>query len=229
MPVRPARRYRGRYRMNPEDPRIEYLASGSGDPAGETDHLDLIRGLLDQESIWAEPPPEVVDALMASIGGGEPPQVPAAKPRRRVNWTAIAAVLGLTAVLVAMLLGPLSGTPQPVPEAIVALTGTELAPTLEGRAAVRSTGSGWWIRLEVTGLPPAPEGSYYQGWVGDQSDAVSIGTFHMRDGEDPVVLWSGVSLIDYPSLFVTLQEEGKGTQPSDRVVLSGAIEGLDQG
>ena len=215
--------------MNPEDPRIEYLASGSGDPAGETDHLDLIRGLLDQESIWAEPPPEVVDALMASIGGGEPPQVPAAKPRRRVNWTAIAAVLGLTAVLVAMLLGPLSGTPQPLPEAMVALTGTELAPTLEGSAAVRSTGSGWWIRLEVTGLPPAPEGSYYQGWVGDQSDAVSIGTFHMRDGEDPVVLWSGVSLIDYPSLFVTLQEEGKGTQPSDRMMLSGAIEGLDQG
>jgi len=215
--------------MNPEDPRIEYLASGSGDPEGETDHLDLIRNLLDQESTWVEPPPEVVDALMASIGEGEPAQAPVAKPRRRVNWTAIAAVLGLTAILVAMLLGPLSGTPQPVPEAIVALTGTELAPTLEGSAAVRPTGSGWWIRLDVTGLPPAPEGSYYQGWVGNQANAVSIGTFHMRDGEDPVVLWSGVSLIDYPSLFVTLQDEGMGTQPSDRVMVTGAIEGLDEG
>ncbi len=215
--------------MKSEDPRIEYLAAGSGDPAGETDHLDLIRDLLDHESTWAEPPPEVVDALMASIGEGEPAQAPVAKRRRRVNWTAIAAVLGLTAILVAMLLGPLSGTSQPVPEAIVALTGTELAPALEGSAAVRPTGSGWWIRLDVTGLPPAPEGSYYQGWVGTPADAVSIGTFHMRDGEDPVVLWSGVSLIDYPSLFVTLQEEGMGTQPSDRVIVTGAIEGLDEG
>ena len=143
--------------MNSEDPRIEYLASGSGDPGGETDHLDLIRDLLDQESTWAEPPPEVVDAFMASIGEGEPARAPVAHTRRRVNWPAMAAVLGLTAILVAMLLGPLSGTPQPVPEAIVALTGTELAPTLEGSAAVRPTGSGWWIRLDVTGLPPAPE------------------------------------------------------------------------
>ena len=127
------------------------------------------------------------------------------------------------AAFVFLLLGPLR-EPEEVPATIVVLVGTELALGVEGTASVRSTDSGWYIRFEVSGLPPAPEGSYYEGWVLSDTNAVSIGTFHMRRGDDRVRLWSGVSLVDYPNIAVTLQEEGAGFAPSDQVYLTGIVE-----
>jgi hypothetical protein len=89
---------------------------------------------------------------------------------------------------------------------------------------VRSTDAGWWIRLDVTGLSPAPQGKYYEGWVwSDDDDGVSIGTFHLRGGDAPVVLWSGVPLADYPSIWVTLEDEEGGPEASDLVVLTGRL------
>jgi hypothetical protein len=39
-----------------------------------------------------------------------------------------------------------------------------------------------------------------------------------------VALWSGVSPIDYPAIWVTLQDEGAGPAASDRVVMKGKLE-----
>lgn len=196
-------------------------------PPDDAARLDLIQTLLQEEATWAQAPPEVLEALMAEIGAGQGPVSTPKERRMRIRWPAIAAGAAGAAVLALLFFGPL-GESEPVPDAIVAVTATDRAPSVEGTAAVRATSSGWWIRLDVTGLPPAAEGSYYQGWVRNDGSAVSIGTFHMRDGGDPVVLWSGVSLVDYPTLMVTLQDEDAGPEFSEQVMLWALIEGISE-
>ena len=92
-------------------------------------------------------------------------------------------------------------------------------------ARVEELGSGVAIELDVRGLPPAPPGTYYQGWVKGAEGLVTVGTFHLRGGDDTVELWSGVPLDRYPTLTVTLQDEGAGQESSGRVVLSGEVGG----
>jgi hypothetical protein len=105
------------------------------------------------------------------------------------------------------------------------VAGTELAPEASAVATVEELGSGVAIELDVSGLPPAEPGTYYQAWVKGAEGLVTVGTFHMRDGDDSVELWSGVPVDRYPTLTVTLQEEGGGQESSGRVVLSGEIGG----
>jgi len=107
---------------------------------------------------------------------------------------------------------------------IVALNSTELAPDASGSAAISDTPSGFSIELDIEGLLPAEDGTYYQAWLKNaDGDLVTIGTFHARDGSDDIVLWSGVDPADYPTLTVTLQTEGEGAASSGQVVLSGTI------
>ena len=47
----------------------------------------------------------------------------------------------------------------------VALAGTDLQPQASGLARVEETGSGVEVWLDVSGLPPAAPGTYYQAWV----------------------------------------------------------------
>jgi hypothetical protein len=104
------------------------------------------------------------------------------------------------------------------------MTGTGLGTGAGGTAAVRPTESGWWIRLDLQGLPPAPTGSYYEGWVwSDDGEGISIGSFHNRGGDDPVILWSGVELAEYPSIWVTLEPEDGVAAASGEVVMKGRM------
>lgn len=130
-----------------------------------------------------------------------------------------AAIVGVAAV------GSAIAISQTGPDAtIVALTATELEPEASGTAAISETPSGFSIELDIEGLPPAPEGSYYQGWLKNaDGDLVTIGTFHVRDGSDNVILWSGVDPAVYSTLTVTLQREGEGAQSSGQVVLIGNL------
>jgi hypothetical protein len=104
-----------------------------------------------------------------------------------------------------------------------ALTATELAPGADATALVRDLPAGVAIRLDVNGLAPAPEGSYYQGWVHGADGTVTVGTFHMRGGDGWVELWSGVDAVRYPELTVTLEREGDGPGSSGDVVLTGRV------
>ena len=107
---------------------------------------------------------------------------------------------------------------------VVAMSGTELEEAALGEAEFGPNEAGWWIRLDVTGLPPAPDGSYYEGWVwSDEGEGVSIGTFHLRGEDTPIVLWSGVPLADYPSIWVTLESEDDGPEASELIVMKGRI------
>ena len=105
-----------------------------------------------------------------------------------------------------------------------AIEGTELDPNATATAEVAELPNGAAIRLDVENLDPAPDGYYYQGWVRSEAgETVTIGTFHMRGGDGTVTLWSGVDLAAYPTLTVTLQQEGAGPESSGEVVLRGSI------
>jgi hypothetical protein len=101
----------------------------------------------------------------------------------------------------------------------VDIAGTELAPLAAGVVTVQETGSGVSIELDVDGLEPAAEGFYYQAWMKGDTGAVTVGTFHAREGGDDIVLWSGVDIDTYPTLTVTIQEEGAGSASSGQVVM----------
>lgn len=205
-----------------DDSRARYLASGSADEPMDHERLDLIREVLADASTWGEPPPQVADGLVAALAE-EPVPVPAEAPEQAARWPVVAAVAGGIAAVAALVLSTVSvldderGT-------LVAMNGTELEASAWGEAAVRPTEAGWWISLDVTGLPPAPDGTYYEGWVwSDDGEGVSIGTFHLRGGDAPVVLWSGVPLAEYPAIWVTLEREDEGPEASDQVVMVGRI------
>lgn len=206
------------------DDRTEYLETGWGDVPGP-DRLDLIRELLARATLWEETPPGLAEKVSQGIGT-RPVEPVARSPRRWLVPVLVGAVALLFGVLALML--P-SDEPDP-PDAVATMSGTDLVPESEGTAAIRNMGSGWSIRLNLVGLPPAAEGTFYQGWAwNDAGEGVSIGTFHLRGGHYPVTLWAGVDLADYPYIWVTLQEEGGGTDVSDQIVMRGRIEGLAEG
>ena len=55
-----------------------------------------------------------------------------------------------------------------------------------------------------------------------EDESVTVGTFHMRNGDGRVVLWSGVPIADYRELVVTAETEGTGAGPGD-AVLTGEV------
>ncbi len=211
--------------MTADELRAQYLASGPEASSREQRQLDLIREVLAGEATWAEPPPHVVDGLLAAVAQDRTHPIDVA-PAAKAKWPVIAAAVGSIAAAIALTFATVSVLESET-GTVLAMNGTELEPGASGEALVRSTESGYWIRLGLSGLPPAPENSYYEGWVwSDNGDGVSIGTFHLRGGDEPVILWSGVAMADYPSIWVTLQNEGDGPQASDLVVMTGRLPDL---
>lgn len=206
---------------------------------------------LADTATWTEPDSSLADSVLARIAAerdGDPTsddqvvepaplgQMPPEESRRSVPvrrpsvrryphggrlWFAAAAAAAVVAVGVGVVLARSDGS-EPAEQ--IAIAGTELSPDASADAAVDDLAAGVAIRLEIMDLAPAPEGSFYQGWVKNEAgDLVTVGTFHMRGGDDVVTLWSGVSLDDYPLLTVTLQREGEGPESSGEVVLTGRL------
>jgi hypothetical protein len=200
------------------DERARYLESGSGAEPPDRERLDGLRDILSGDPVWSDPPPEVVGQVTTEIAAGARPNV-----RRRPAWLGVAVVL--SALLVAVLAAAV-GLFSEDRTSTVAMSGTELQTTARGEALIRTTGAGWWIRLELDGLPPAPEGSYYEGWMWNEGGhGVSLGTFHFHSDDEPVILWSGVDPAVYPSIWITLEAEDGDPAASQRVVMRGRIEG----
>lgn len=222
-----------------EDEFADFLDNGSraSDPRDEStrETATRFRDLLAADAVWAEPSPTGVDDLLAAIqteSGGTVPAAPATAPaaqprvpsrRRSRRLMLVAAAAGIVAV--AGVVGILVRSADDGAGQDFAVAGTELAPNASGVGTVEETGSGVSIELDVSGLPPAEPDTYYQAWVKGPDGLVTVGTFHMRGGDDHVDLWSGVPLDRYPTLTVTLQQEGAGQESSGRVVLSGEVGG----
>lgn len=204
------------------DERAEYLASAARPAPADRERLDLIRDILTRDVIWSEPPPEVAKRVFAAIGSERRSIEPAAVASRRWSW-AVAAVTGAAAVV--LLLAGLFGVFSSPEQQVIPITGTDLEPAASGEVAIREADAGWWIRLDVRDLPAAADGTYYEGWVwNDDDEGVSIGTFHLRGGDQSVVLWSGVDPANYPAIWVTLEDEDGDPSASDRIVMWGRPE-----
>jgi hypothetical protein len=233
------RRSRVRSRVN-EDELARFLENGdrptgSRGDASARDTTVRLRELLADDTVWVEPSSTGADEFLAAIAAERqaapvasrrPGRAPVRSrgPGRRLLLVAAAAlvVLAGAAGYLARAAGDGDGGTD-VAGSEFDITGTELAPTASAVATVEETGSGVAIELDVTGLPPAAPGTYYQAWLKGPDGLVTVGTFHMLDGDDTVELWAGVPLERYPTLTVTLQDEGAGQESSGRVVLSGEV------
>jgi hypothetical protein len=193
---------------------------------------DRLLATLRQQELWVEPPVDLEDRTMAALRA-ERETGPAAavdelavareRRSRRRRWApmlvAAAAAVAVGTVATVAVIG--NDGPE---AAVVTLAGTELEPDATGRATIAPMDSGFEIELDISGLPPAPAGTYYQGWLrNEDGDAVTVGTFHGREGTDDIILWSGVDVADYPMVTVTIQHEGAGAESSGQVVLRGEI------
>ncbi|MGX7826488.1 anti-sigma factor [Actinokineospora sp. 24-640] len=199
-----------------------------------------VERLLAAEPTWAQAPPGLWASVEAVIraesavpslterrsgerGSGERRTGRRGTVGRRAAWA-----VGLAAAAAAVGIGGYAAgggfTAGPEPDGVFALSATDNAPGAGAEGTLRRTPSGLEIVLDVRGLPPAPEGAYYQAWLKGDDGSVTIGTFHARRGGDDVVLWSGVEDVDrYGSVTVTLQKEGEGHSSSGVVVLVGVV------
>jgi len=195
-----------------------YLEAGD-DPHAPAE-FTAVREHLASESTWLEPPAELQEAIVADIVAQHRPAT-ARRPSSRWSlqrWIAAGAVAAAIVLAAVVVLSPDAERLE------MQLQGTELAQGASAIATIVSTPSGEDITLDVTGLPAPPEGSYYQGWVRDGDNAITIGTFHMRGGDDEVTLWSGVDIEDFPVLTVTLEPDDGDPASSGNVVLRGELD-----
>ena len=207
--------------MDNEDRIAQGLENGNGEglTGAEREHIANLRGVLGEDFTWEQPPSDLGERIDAAIEEGSSPA------RNRWLWVAAAAlilVVGTVAVIT------LTDDPGPSPVAVMTVSGTDLAPDAAGTAELIPTPNGWAIAFDVTGLEPAPQGTFYQGWVSNGAEGISVGTFHMRGDEPtPIGLWSGVDLHEYRTLNITIQEVGGGQVSSGVLVMTGTAESFD--
>lgn len=125
--------------------------------------------------------------------------------------------LGIGALVVALVVGWLvqrdEGDEQSDSDITVALS--------DGSVRIVKTPSGWRFELDAD-LPRLDDGKYYQAWLHDDAGTlVPIGTFN--EGDD-VVLWAGVSPLEFTTFTVTRERLDGNQESSGDRVLSGVIE-----
>lgn len=214
--------------------------------------LDELSSLLGDPSMWEDVDQADEDAIVAAIadlGEREPTTAPSAPvvretPVTEQPWAARPAqdealaevvpistvrrwagpiVAGIAAAL-AMLVGASFFAGDDDRSGVdLALEATELAPGAEGVVEIIDTPNGTVLRLDVSGLAPAPEDTYYEAWLRKDAEVgVSAGTFHLRGGGGEIELWAGVTIEDYPLFTVTIQPEAQ-VESSGQVVLRGRV------
>lgn len=138
------------------------------------------------------------------------------------------ALLAAAAAVVVLGLGvagglSLLGDDAADPLAEVALAGTEEAPGASASARLTNEPAGISVVLDVSGLEPAPPGTFYEVWLVGDRGKVSAGTFHVRGEQDDIKLWWGVAPEGYDAVTITRQPVDGGTTAEGVVVLRGEL------
>lgn len=193
--------------------------------------LEPLASTLRGAAVWAQPPAGLDSMIVADIRaasaplGAMPPSRRLAAGGRRRLLVAAAAVAAAAVAFTAGFLFADRNDDDAQPVADVALAGSALVPAASATGVVVDRGAGYAIRLQMAGLPPAPDGSYYEGFLrADDGELVSVGTFHMRGGDGAIVLWSGVGIADYGTLVVTEVVERSAGEATGPVVLEGPLQ-----
>ncbi|HZM32244.1 MAG TPA: anti-sigma factor [Acidimicrobiales bacterium] len=179
--------------------------------------------LLDDPATWAEVSPGLRARTLAAATAAAPAiAVLSARRRRRRPFVLAAAAAIVVAVAVA---GGVRLTMDRRPDPTeLELAGTDAAPDATASAYLRDEAAGVSIDLDVDGLPPAPDGMFYEAWLVGDTGKISAGTFHVREGPGKVTLWLGVDPAGYDALSVTLQPVEGGSLAEGVVVLRGELD-----
>jgi len=200
----------------------------SGVDAARAEELLARAGTTDE--VWADRPAGLEDAIVDAIsdavttgtGTGGDRLVDTDRARRRPGtvtfWLSAAAALVVVAAGIVLL------TRDGGAREVFALAGTETVPEASGEVEVWSTPSGLALTLDTSGLPAAPEGTYYEAWLSNGERRVSIGTFHARDGGHRIDLWCGVTDPAYDQMTITLEPLDDDNNSSGDAYLRGTIE-----
>ena len=179
----------------------------------ERAEIERVHGVLANPSVWAEPPLDLQERVVAAVAE----EARGGRRLRRIRYSLMAVAAGV-ALAVGVTVGVQVTREEPVQFA-ASLTGTRLAPDAAANVTLTKTNSGWKIGLHATGLPRRTDGEFYEAWL--KSDAgllVPIGTFN--EGTD-VTLWSGVGPSTFPTLTVTKEVADGNQASSGQVVLIG--------
>lgn len=203
----------------------------------DADAADALAALLGDADLWEDNDPADEAAILAAIAemaaptvgdsfseavpAGAPSDVTPISSARRWVGPFMAGIAAAVVLFAGFTVVAASDDRSGIE---LALTATDLAPAAEGNVEIVATPNGTVLLLDVSGLPPAPEGSYYEAWVRqDAAIGVSAGTFHLRGGGGEIELWAGVNVEEYPLFTVTIQDEADPVS-SGRVVLRGLVE-----
>lgn len=197
-----------------------------------SDRSAALDSLLADADLWDDPPADLADSIVAAIEaesrpGDRPHLLPVAgtgQPGRRsqrrlpARWMLAAAAAAVAVIAGAAIVarftddgaGPADDTLE------IALAGTPAAPGATAAVVMSATPAGLKIVLDPDGLAPAPEGHYYEAWIGDGTIKISAGGFHLRGGVGPIALWAGVADPAFTELAVTLEPvDGDPTSSGD--------------
>ncbi len=179
----------------------------------ERAEIERVHGVLADPAVWAEPPLDLQERVVAAIDE----EAGSGRRLRRIRYSLLAAAAAV--VLVAGVTVGVQATRDEPVQFAASLTGTQLAPDAAANVTLTQTDSGWKIELHATGLPRRADGEFYEAWL--KSDAgllVPVGTFN--EGTD-VTLWSGVGPSTLPTLTVTKEVADGNQASSGQVVLIG--------
>lgn len=209
----------------------------SQDPDSPSPLSETVLARLSEPATW-EPAPETgLDAVLEQIRGEATPgdrdstaasviELDERRPSRTVLFIAgIAAGLLATLIVGVAILGIDRDDTQEAatePAISIALESTELAPAATATVGLDDRAAGTRIVLDVNGLAPAAAGTYYEAWISGADQLVSAGTFHLRGGDDAIVLWAGVEPAGFERFAITIQDIGQA-ESSGRVVLVGNL------
>lgn len=193
------------------------------DQSGQLD--PEIVALLRDPSLWAEPSAQLENRVAAGIAEERRVVIPIGRTRKAWPGRFVAAAAGAAAAALIVLVAVPRNNQQQA-DARVDIAGTDLAPTVAGRADITTLESGVRIEFSVKGLPRREGTEFYEGWLKNCAGTalVPIGTYHDLDD---VVGWAGVAVADYPLLTVTRESvaapKDVAQGSSGEVVVSGSL------
>ena len=176
------------------------------DCRARSDSAQLLGRHLSDPVMWEDPSPDLVERVVGAIGA-ETGQ----EDRRPSRWRILGAAAAIVAVVAA---GAVWGTR---PDWTIELAPGPAAPEAGGIVKGWNRAHGTRMVLEVWGLDPADEDSYYEVWLtAPDGRHVSAGT--LRDsGRFEVV--AGVRRADFPRIWVTLEPTDDDPGPTSQTVL----------
>ena len=180
---------------------------------------------LARADVWDDPRLGLEDDIVAAIRAEPVPLDSARRARERRSlprWllaTAAVAIIAVGAVVVVRL-G--SDDPELASDTTEStLAGTDLAPDARATAFFTPTPAGLKILLDAEGLAGAKPGEMYEAWISDGEIRVSAGTFHLRDGHNPIELWAGTDDPRFHIITVTVEPIDGVAESSGQIVLKG--------